>query len=84
MRWTSIVSVWVVTIVAAVLIGMFANDAGYLGWLGIAMAGSLLVAMGVQLATQVKRGFVIRFGSSVAGSFVILVVATGILALLHA
>ncbi|WP_243062590.1 hypothetical protein [Humibacter sp. RRB41] len=84
MRWTTIVSVWVVTLIASVLVGVFAVEKVSLGWLGITMAGSILVAMCVQLATQEKQGFVIRFGTSVAGSFVILVLATGVLFLVHA
>ena len=83
MRWTTIVSVWVVTLAAAVLVGVFAGEKGYLGWLGIAMAGSILITMCVQLATQEKQGFVIRMGTTVAGSFAILALATGVLVLLH-
>ncbi|GAB3391994.1 hypothetical protein GCM10027568_18460 [Humibacter soli] len=84
MRWTSVVSVWAVTAVAAVLVGVFATEKVYLGWLGIAMGGSILVAMCVQLATQEKQGFVMRFGATLAGSFVILALATGVLFLVHA
>jgi hypothetical protein len=84
MRWTSIVSVWAATVIGAVLIGALAGENVYLGWLGIAMAGSVLVAMCVQLATQEKRGFVVRMGASVAGSFVILVIATAVLYFVHA
>lgn len=83
MRWTSVVGVWVAALVAAVLIGVFAGRHAYLGWLGIAMAGVVLVSMCVQLATQEKRGFVIRMGASLAGSFVILGLATLVLALVH-
>jgi hypothetical protein len=81
MRWTSIASVWVATAVAAVLIGVFSNGQAYLGWLGIAMAAAILVTMGVQLATQQRQGFVDRCGASVGGSFVILAIATLVLAL---
>jgi hypothetical protein len=84
MRWTSVVCVWVAAVVAAVLIGVFASSHVYLGWLGIAMAAAVLVSMCLQLATQEKRGFVIRMGASLAGSFVILAIATLVLALVHA
>ena len=84
MRWTTIVSVWIVTVVAAVLVGVFAPASASLNWLAIAMAGSILVAMCVQLATQEKQGFVVRLGATVAGSFVILAIATGVILLLHA
>jgi hypothetical protein len=83
MSWTSIVSVWAATVLAAVLIGVFASDRVYLGWLGIAMAAAILVTMGVQLAMQQKVGFVVRMGASIAGSFVILAIATLVLALAH-
>lgn len=75
-RWASIVGVWIGTVIAAVLIGVFTDLTDYLSWLGIAMAGSVLVTMCVQLATQERRGFVLRLGASVSGSFVILAVAT--------
>jgi formate-dependent nitrite reductase membrane component NrfD len=84
MRWTSVVSVWAAAAVAAVLIGVFAAPHVYLGWLGIAMAAAVLVSMCLQLATQEKRGFVIRMGASLAGSFVILALATLVLAVVHA
>ncbi|HVX09074.1 hypothetical protein [Humibacter sp.] len=84
LRWTSVVCVWAAAVVAAVLIGVFASANAYLGWLGIAMAGAVLVSMCVQLATQQKRGFVMRMGASLAGSFVILAIATLVLALAHA
>ncbi|NNC11684.1 hypothetical protein HII28_07320 [Planctomonas sp. JC2975] len=83
MRWTSIVPVWAATAIAAVLVGVFASAHEYLGWLGVVMAGSILVTMAVQLGTQDKRGFVMRMGASIVGSFVLLALATGVLALLH-
>lgn len=83
-RWASIVGVWVATAVAAVLIGAFAGPDSFLGWLAIAMAGATLVAMCLQLATQEKRGFVLRMSASLSGSFVILGIATLILAIAHA
>jgi 4-hydroxybenzoate polyprenyltransferase len=84
LRWTSVVCVWAAAVVAAVLIGVFASAHAYLGWLGIAMAGAVLVSMCLQLATQEKRCFVVRMGASLAGSFVILAIATLVLALAHA
>ncbi|MHA7985688.1 hypothetical protein ACX9R5_07745 [Rathayibacter sp. CAU 1779] len=84
MRWTSIVPVWAATAIGAVLVGVFASAHEYLGWLGVVMAGSILVTMAAQLGTQDKRGFVIRMGASITGSFVILAIATGVLAAVHA
>ncbi|WP_168203770.1 hypothetical protein [Humibacter ginsenosidimutans] len=83
MRWVSITAVWIATAVAAVLIGVFATQSAYLGWLGVAMAASVLVAMCVQLATQERRGFVVRMGATLSGSFVILAVATLVLYLIY-
>ena len=76
MHWVSIVSVWAVTAIGAVLVGVFESSAVYLGWLGITMAASILVAMCVQLGTQEKRGFVARLSTTVAGSFVVVAIAT--------
>ena len=83
MRWTSVVGVWVASLIAAVLIGAFAGTHAYLGWLGIAMAGAVLVSMCIQLATQEKHGFVMRMGASLSGSFVVVALATLVLALVH-
>jgi hypothetical protein len=83
MRWVSITAVWVATVIAVVLIGVFAGESDDLGWLGVAMAASVLVAMCVQLATQERRGFVVRMAATVSGSFVILAVATLVLYLVH-
>jgi hypothetical protein len=83
MRWVSITAVWVATVIAVVLIGVFAGESDDLGWLGVAMAASVLVAMCVQLATQERRGFVVRMAATGSGSFVILAVATLVLYLVH-
>ncbi|MGA0566935.1 hypothetical protein ACO2Q7_06365 [Rathayibacter sp. KR2-224] len=83
MRWTSVVSVWAATAIAVVLVGVFAGRQAYLGWLGVAMAASILVSMCVQLATQEKHGFVMRMGASLSGSFVVVALATLVLALVH-
>jgi hypothetical protein len=83
-HWTSIVVVWVLTAVGAVLVGVFTNSTDYLGWLGVVMAASILVSACVQLATQQKDGFVMRLGACATGSFALLAVTTGVLALVYA
>ena len=83
MHWPSVVAVWAATAIGAALVGVFAGPDFYLGWLGIAMAASILIAMCVQLGTQEKRGFVARLSTTVAGSFVVLVIATIVLFFAH-
>ncbi|HWU46051.1 MAG TPA: hypothetical protein VN133_04765 [Humibacter sp.] len=81
-RWSSIVVVWVAALVCAVLIGVYAPT--YTPWLAIAMAGCTLVALCIQLATRQKHGFIDRLAASVCGAFVVLAVAGGVFALVHA
>lgn len=83
MRWGSIVTVWVLAVLAAIAVGIFGDAATFTAWLGLALAGCTVAALCLQLATQSKRGFIDRLGASVSGALVILAVASGILALAH-
>jgi hypothetical protein len=80
-KWATVVVVWVLNVVGATCIGIFAAPATDLGWLAIAMGLSFLVTMCIQLATKERRGFITRMAMSVAGSFVILAIATLVLVL---
>jgi len=81
--WTrvSAIPVWVGAVVAAILIALLAREA-YLVWMPITMAAAVIVSFAIQLGIQRKDGYVTRVMASVGGAFVILAVATGILALL--
>ena len=79
MTWqlASIVPVWILSIVAAVLVGLLVTtDAST--WLAIALAASVIIAFAIQLAIQKKDGFVLRVMASVTGAVVVLGVATAI------
>ncbi len=82
MAWSlrSVVPVWVVALVGAVVVGVLAASAS-LTWLPIVLAVSVLVTMAIQLALQRKEGLVTRMMASIGGALVICAVATGILAL---
>lgn len=76
----SIVPVWIIALVGAVIVGLTAGDE-YLTWLPIVLAASVLAAMGLQLALRCTKGLVTRMAASIGGAVVIVAVATGVLAL---
>jgi len=78
----TILPVWLVTLAAAIAIGVFAGPA-YLTWLPIVLAGVVLLTFTIQLMLQRKEETVTRMIFSIGGALVILLVATGVLALLH-
>lgn len=72
----TIVPVWLLTLAAAVVIGLTSSaDDAYL-WLPLALAGAVLVTFVLQLATSEKDGLVSRTMLSTCGSLVILALAT--------
>jgi len=77
----SVGSIWVVAVVLGILIGVLSRPAGYASWLSLALAVCALLGFVAQLATQQKDGFVNRLAATLTGSFVILGVIGGILAL---
>jgi len=83
MAWQlrSVIPVWVVALLGAVVVGVFAASAS-LTWLPIVLAVAVLVTMAIQLALQRKEGFVTRMMASVGGALLILAIATAVLALL--
>jgi len=86
-RWataTSIGSVWVVALVLGILIGVLSRPAAYASWLSLALAVCVLLAFVAQLATQQKDGFIDRLAVTFAGTFVVLGLIGGILALAFA
>ncbi len=82
-RMATIVPVWAVALVGCVLVALLDPD-GYLIWLPLLLALSLLLAFVVQLAVGNQRGFVDRVMASVGGAVVVLAIATLLLALLNA
>ena len=55
---------------------LLATSASALGWIGLTLAGCTLVTLGLQIASGSKEGYVKRVTLSIAGSMVILMVAT--------
>jgi hypothetical protein len=81
-RLSSILPVWLVAVVGAVLVGLYAG-ADYLDWLALVLAATIVIGFGLQLALRRREGLVTRLIIGVVGAFVVLVVATGVLAALH-
>ena len=81
-QWMSILSVWLLAAVGAVLVGLFSPPGERLIWLPIVLAGAIIVTFSIQLGIQRKEGFVTRVMASVGFSVVILAVATAVMAML--
>ena len=75
-RIASILPVWVVVIIGIVLVGVLEAPEGRLRWLSIVFAFAILLTFVLQLALSQKEGLVVRVAVSVAGSLVLLAVAT--------
>lgn len=82
MTWqlASILPVWALAIVGAVLIGVIVDPGEYFTWLPIAFAAAIISAFTIQLAIRRKEGFVTRVMVSSGGALVVLAAATGVLA----
>ena len=78
----TILPVWLVTLAAAIAVGVIAG-AAYLTWLPVVLAGVTLLTFAIQLMLQRKEETVTRMIFSIGGALVILLIATGVLALLH-
>jgi hypothetical protein len=77
----TVVPVWVASLVAAVLIGVYSPAAEYWDHVVLALGGAIVLTFVLQLATSQKDGLVSRTMLSTCGSLVILAVVTGVLAL---
>lgn len=74
--------VWVLTIVAAVVIGLTSAPEQRLTWVGITFAAVVVTSFVIQLAIQKKEGFVVRTMASIGVSLLILAITTGVFALI--
>lgn len=83
-RWTSIVAIWVAAALCALAIALFVEPGNDAAWLSLSLGGCVIGSLCAQLATQEKRGFVSRLVISIMGAIVVLALAAGVLALLHA
>lgn len=75
----TVVPVWALCVVAAVVIGVASPASEYLTWLPIALAAAVLATFAIQLSTLTKEGFVNRVMASIGGATLILAIATGVL-----
>jgi hypothetical protein len=78
----TVLPVWVLSALAALLIGFLSGPGQYPTWAAIALAAAVLVTFCIQLATLTKEGFVLRTMASIGGSLAILALATAVLAVL--
>lgn len=78
----TVIPVWAVVAVGALLVGVLSPRSDYLQWLPILMAGALLLSFCLQLAIVQKDGLVDRVVLSAAGSILILALATLVLGLI--
>lgn len=79
----SVIPIWILAAIGAVLIGVLAPAREYLTWLPIALAAAVLVTFCVQLSLDRKDGLVNRMMASLGGSVVILAIATVVLGALQ-
>lgn len=82
-QWKSIVAVWVLAVVGAVLAGAYAPPGETLAWVGLTLAGCTLITLSLQLATGRKEGYVIRVTASIVGAVLVLSAATAVFAVLQ-
>ncbi|MEO6505943.1 MAG: hypothetical protein ABIW36_01680 [Terrimesophilobacter sp.] len=78
----TVLPVWVLVAVGAVLVGLLAAPREYFTWLPIVLGIAVLLTFSIQLAIVRRDGLVTRAMVSVGGSVVILFLATVILGML--
>ena len=81
MKLASILPVWILVLVAAVVIGFVSTGYEYFTWLPIVLGATIIFTFVVQLSLRKKDGFVSRLVLSTVGAMVILAVATLVLTL---
>ena len=78
----SVVTIWLVAIVCAVLTGVLVAPENRLVWLSLSLAGCTILTLAAQLSTGQKEGYVHRVTLSLVGVVVVLALATGLFALI--
>ncbi len=79
LKLASIVPVWILVLVAAVIVAVATPGFEYFTWLPIVLAASIILTFLVQLSIRRKEGFVGRLSLSGLGALVILTVVTLVL-----
>jgi hypothetical protein len=72
----SILPIWALAIIGAVLIGLISAPAEYFTWVPIVFAAAVIGAFAVQLGISKKEGFVLRVMTSTGGALVVLALAS--------
>jgi hypothetical protein len=81
-QWRSIVVVWLLALVFAVLVGLLAAPGQGLAWVGLSLAGCTILTLCVQIGTGRKDGYVSRVTASIVGAVIVLAAATGVFAVI--
>jgi hypothetical protein len=74
--WTSILPVWILTVLGAVAVLTLTPEQDVLAWLGLCLGLAIVASLLAQLATRRPRGFVARITASIAGSILIVLAGT--------
>ncbi|MBH0098382.1 hypothetical protein I6E68_04405 [Salinibacterium sp. NSLL150] len=80
-KW-SVVPVWALSLIGAVIIGVFEAPELRVTWLAIVLAACVILTFVIQLIIHRKEGFVARATASMVGALVIVAAATAIFALI--
>ena len=80
-RLSSIVPVWIVVVIGAVVVGIVATPAHEYVWLSLLLALAILLSFVIQLGQSTTQGLVLRMSASIGGSVILLAIATGVIAL---
>ena len=75
----TVIPVWLLTAVGALLTGLLSSPHQYLIWLPMVLAGAIFLTFCIQLALVQKEGLVNRMTASLVGSVIVLTAATAIL-----
>lgn len=67
-----VVAVWIVSLVTAIVLGIFVSEDMRVGWLLIAFGGIILLSFAVQLSYGRPQGFTLRVAVSVVGALVLM------------
>lgn|GEM_PF-661050 len=80
----TVLPIWALSAIAAVIIGLLSPRDEFLIWLPIALAAAVIATFAIQLSTLEREGFVNRVMASIGGAAVILGLATAVIATLTA
>jgi hypothetical protein len=80
LKW-SVVPVWLLSLIGALIIGVTAAPEMRVTWLAITLAGAIVLTFVIQIAIQRKERFVARATASIVGSLAVVAAATAFFAI---